>query len=61
MEPRFLKYIKNDQSFLEKEPMQILTKKKQLIAFKHNQFWQCMDTVRDMENLNVILKKKNYF
>ena len=57
----FLKYIKNDQSFLEREPMEILTKKKQLIAFKHNKFWQCMDTVRDMENLNIALSKNNYF
>tara|TARA_B110000238_G_scaffold199334_1_gene246173 strand:+ start:221 stop:913 length:693 start_codon:yes stop_codon:yes gene_type:complete len=61
MEPEFLKYIKNDQSFLEREPMEILTKKKQLIAFKHNKFWQCMDTVRDMENLNIALSKNNYF
>jgi glucose-1-phosphate cytidylyltransferase len=61
MEPEFLKYIKNDQSFLEREPMEILTKKKQLIAFKHKKFWQCMDTVRDMENLNITLSKNNYF
>tara|TARA_B110000483_G_scaffold210330_1_gene257314 strand:- start:96 stop:788 length:693 start_codon:yes stop_codon:yes gene_type:complete len=61
MEPKFLKYIKNDQSFLEKEPMEILTKKNQLIAFKHKDFWQCMDTVRDMENLNTTIHKNNYF
>ncbi len=61
MEPKFLKYIKNDHSFLEREPMEILTQKRQLIAFKHKQFWQCMDTVRDMENLNKNLKKNNYF
>ena len=61
MEPKFLKYIKNDHSVLEREQMEILTPKKQLIAFKHKQFWQCMDTVRDMENLNKNLKKNNYF
>ena len=61
MEPEFLKYIKNDQSFLEREPMEILTKKKQLIAFKHNKFWQCMDTLRDKENLETILKNNKYF
>ena len=61
MEPEFLKYIKNDQSFLEREPMEILTKKKQLIAFKHKKFWQCMDTLRDKENLETILIKKNIF
>ena len=41
--------------------MEIITKKNQLVAFKHEQFWHCMDTVRDMENLNNILKKNNYF
>jgi|TARA_B100001093_G_scaffold160909_1_gene153327 glucose-1-phosphate cytidylyltransferase len=61
IEPKFLKYIKNDKTFLEREPMEIITNKNQLSAFKHEQFWQCMDTVRDMENLNIILKKDNYF
>ena len=61
MEPEFLKYIKNDQSFLEREPMEILTKKKQLIVFKHKEFWQCMDTLRDKENLEIILKNNKYF
>ena len=61
MQPEFLNYIKSDQTFLEREPMQILTKKNQLIAFKHNNFWQCLDTKRDRDNLNTIFKKKNYF
>ena len=61
MQPEFLDYIKNDQTFLEREPMEIMTKKKQLIAFKHDDFWQCMDTKRDMDNLNTVLKKNNYF
>jgi glucose-1-phosphate cytidylyltransferase len=61
MQPEFLDYIKNDQTFLEREPMELLTKKKQLVAFKHDDFWQCMDTKRDMDNLNIILKKNNYF
>jgi len=61
MQPEFLNYIKNDQTFLEREPMELLTKKNQLVAFKHDGFWQCMDTKRDMDNLNIILKNKNYF
>jgi len=60
MEPKFLKYIKNDQSFLEREPMEILTKKKQLIAFKYKEFWQCMDTLRDKEVLEIILRNNRY-
>ena len=59
MEPGFLKYIKNDKSYLEKEPLEKLAKKKQLIAFKHKHFWQCMDTLRDKRYLNNLwLSKK---
>ena len=58
MQPQFLDYIKNDQTFLEREPMELLTKKNQLVAFKHYDFWQCMDTKRDKDLLEKILKKK---
>jgi glucose-1-phosphate cytidylyltransferase len=61
MQPEFLNYIKNDQTFLEREPMELLTKKNQLVAFKHNDFWQCMDTIRDMDYLNIEMKKKKLF
>ncbi|MAU58248.1 MAG: glucose-1-phosphate cytidylyltransferase [Flavobacteriaceae bacterium] len=59
IEPKFLKYIKNDKSYLEKEPLEKISKKKQLIAFKHNGFWQCMDTLRDKEILEDALKKNS--
>lgn len=59
IEPKFLDYIKNDQTYLEREPLEIITKKNQLSAYKHNNFWQCMDTLRDKENLEIILKKLN--
>ena len=51
IEPKFFKYLKNDQTFLEREPFEKLTKKKELVAFKHKGFWQCMDTLRDKEIL----------
>jgi len=60
MEPQFLKYIKNDNSYLEKEPLENASKKGQLNAFKHKDFWQCMDTLRDKKNLDNLLKKKKY-
>ena len=60
MEPKFLKYIKNDKTYLERNPLEILTKKKQLSAFKHKDFWHCMDTMRDKKNLEkILLQKKN--
>ena len=49
-------YIKNDQTFLEKEPLSKIGSLKKLNAFKHNGFWQCMDTVRDKEILEKALK-----
>ena len=58
IEPEFFKFIKNDSTYLEKEPMEKLVKMKQLVAFKHSGFWQCMDTKRDKEYLEKILKKK---
>jgi len=62
MEPEFLKFIKNDNTYLEREPLEAATKKGQLIAFRHEGFWQCMDTKRDMDRLNEILNsKKNKF
>jgi len=58
METRFLDFIKNDQTYLEREPLVKATKNKQLVAFKHKGFWQCMDTKRDKDNLEQILKSK---
>ena len=61
IEPKFIDLIKNDQTFLEQEPFKISTKRKQLLAYKHKGFWQCMDTLRDKEILeNKIKEKKNF-
>ncbi len=61
IEPDFLKNIKGDKTYLEKEPLENLAKKKQLGAYKHHGFWQCMDTKRDRDILNQILRKKKIF
>ena len=53
--PSFLKKIKNDRTFLEKEPLKKVCKNKNLVAYKHKGFWQCVDTKRDLEKL----KKKH--
>ena len=58
MEPEFLKFIKNDNTYLEREPLETMTKKRQLTAFKHTGFWQCVDTKRDIDKLNKILSSK---
>ena len=50
-------FIKNDKTFLEREPLQKISKRKQLNAYKHSGFWQCMDTLRDKEILEKELNK----
>ena len=50
-------YLKSDQTYLEREPLQKISKKSELYAFKHNGFWQCMDTLRDKEILEKKLQK----
>lgn len=61
IEPKFLELIKNDLTYLEKEPLEIAARKKQLLAFRHNDFWQCMDTKRDKDNLEKFFKKGKIF
>ena len=50
-QPEFLNYIDGDSTVLEKEPLEAVAKEGQLIAYKHCGFWQCMDTVREKEQL----------
>tara|TARA_Y100000589_G_scaffold42800_1_gene35857 strand:+ start:5520 stop:6281 length:762 start_codon:yes stop_codon:yes gene_type:complete len=51
VEPAFLNLIDNDSTLLEKEPLEIASKMGELIAYKHEGFWQCMDTKRDRDLL----------
>jgi glucose-1-phosphate cytidylyltransferase len=57
IEPKFFKYLKNDKTFLEKNPLEKAAKNKNLIAYKHTGFWQCMDTIRDKEILEKNIRK----
>ncbi len=51
IEPKFLDLISDDYTVLEKDPMEQAVKMEELVAFKHEGFWQCMDTKRDKELL----------
>ena len=51
LEPRVLDYIDGDESIFEREPLERLARDGQLSAFRHEGFWQCMDTRRDIEFL----------
>ncbi|MDP3851558.1 MAG: glucose-1-phosphate cytidylyltransferase [Luteolibacter sp.] len=47
LEPGVLEYIEGDSTVFEREPMEILARDGQLQAWKHDDFWQSMDTLRD--------------
>ena len=55
---KLFKYIKNKNSILEKFPLESLALKKQFKAFKHRGFWYSIDTKRDKENLEILIKNK---
>ena len=51
-------YIKGSKTVFEKEPLEKIAKLKNLMSFKHEDFWQCMDNLRDKNTLENFLKKK---
>jgi glucose-1-phosphate cytidylyltransferase len=54
MENKFIDYIKDDTQMLEREPLEEITMINQLMAYKHEGFWQCMDNKRDLEKLKFL-------
>ena len=50
-QPEFMDYIDGDETVLEKAPLERAAKQGQLMAYKHEGFWQCMDTMREKETL----------
>ncbi|MDU3014248.1 MAG: glucose-1-phosphate cytidylyltransferase [Flavonifractor plautii] len=50
-QPEFINYIEDDTTVLEKSPLETVAKLGELKAYKHEGFWQCMDTVREKETL----------
>jgi len=57
LQPDVIDIIEGDQSVWEEEALKSLAKNNQLYAFKHNGFWQPMDTLRDKIMLNELWKK----
>ena len=50
-QPDFIDYIDEDKTILEKSPLERAAELNQLMAYKHEGFWRCMDTVREKEEL----------
>jgi glucose-1-phosphate cytidylyltransferase len=51
LQPEVLDYIEGDKTQFEKEPLEKLARDGQLMAFQHESFWQCMDTLREKQIL----------
>ncbi len=58
MEPAFLDLIDDDETMLERAPLEKAAKLGQLMAYRHEGFWQCMDTKRDVEALESLYKNR---
>jgi len=54
LEPGAFDYIDDDSTMFEKEPLERLAKDGQLMAYEHDGFWQCMDTLRDRRYLELL-------
>ena len=44
--------IEGDETMLERQPLELASDAGELMAYKHEKFWQCMDTLRDKNLLN---------
>lgn len=51
LEPGIFSYIEGDETAWEREPMERLAREGELMAYRHESFWQCMDTLRDKKLL----------
>ncbi len=52
LEPEVAEYIDGDDTLFEREPLERLAAEGQLMAYQHDGFWQCMDTLRDKVRLD---------
>jgi glucose-1-phosphate cytidylyltransferase len=57
LEPQVFDYIEGDSTTFERKPLEKLSEEGQLIAYKYNGFWQCMDTMKDKMYLEELLEK----
>jgi glucose-1-phosphate cytidylyltransferase len=59
LEPAVFDYIAGDDTLFEREPLERLAAEGQLVAYKHDSFWQCMDTLRDKKLLERLWESDN--
>ncbi len=54
LEPAIFEYLSGDECVLETHALEELARQRQLVAFRHGSFWQCMDTLRDKRYLEAL-------
>lgn len=54
-EPDVFGYIEGDDTVLEKDPLELLVKEGQLMSYMHRGYWQCMDNLREKEQLEKLI------
>ena len=59
LEPGVFDYIDSDATIFERQPIERLTTDGQLAVYRHDGFWQCMDTLRDVKYLNDLWEKND--
>jgi len=59
LEPEVLDYVEDDAIEWEKEPLEKLTAEDELVAYRLDRFWQCMDTLRDVRLLEDLWREGN--
>jgi glucose-1-phosphate cytidylyltransferase len=57
-EPAFFDYLKGDDDSLELDALEQLARDRQLAAYRHDRFWQCLDTLRDKRLLESLWQEK---
>jgi glucose-1-phosphate cytidylyltransferase len=57
IEPKFFDLIAGDETMLEREPLELASQAGELMAYRHNGFWHCMDTKRDHDLLESLWVK----
>ncbi len=53
-----ISYLDSNDTIFEREPLESIARDNNLYAYKHDSFWQCVDTIRELEILEAALKNK---
>lgn len=59
LQPEIFKLLEGDKTVFEREPLETLAKKGELMSYMHRGFWQCMDNKREMDMLEKLLETNN--